>query len=108
MSAEWPVAAWNACARELLEENLSWRQRRQLRKHRWFLVRGSEGGTYRIRRGWVRNVEEVTRWWKDHENTWCGGFSAWRGFPIEDHLLAQKLLIERDEGEFRTLANADY
>lgn len=98
-------------ARQLLEENLTRKQRRSYKAKGYFEVEGASGIVYRIERGETSNVLEMGG------GRWCARFKhvAVRTdncncehcrtmIPIEDLLLAEKLLIEADEMLFRATA----
>ena len=67
-------------------------------------VTGSEGGTYRIRRGYSGNIEDEDGiFYCAHPDMARGGF--W--LPDADVMIAQMLLIQHDEATFLRIANRD-
>lgn len=92
-------------AQELLESCLTTRQRKTLRKQRFFDVRaiGPDGQetVYRIEQGSHGNVYEV-----DAEGRKVRRFCIQPdGVPAGDSMLAQKLMLETDPAAFERIAN---
>lgn len=89
-------------AKELLRRHLTDIQREQMDKNHWFDLRSSGGARYRIHcLTYSENIQRLgrrTRYYCIHLQT----FMQW--FPLDDHLLAQKLLIESDEDAFLSVA----
>lgn len=84
----------------LLRKCLSPLQRLQLEQGMSFMVTGSRGGSYVIHTsGITGNVHEY-RGGVPYKS-WCIYLP---GTPAPDTWLAQKLLLETDEGSFRTIA----
>lgn len=102
-TATWdaPQAKENKKAKELLLSCLTKQQKKQYEKHNWFIVRGSETGlVYRINRKSQINVDLM-----DGDvvvKRLCTVPDEY--VPIEDHLLAQKLMLETDEMDFLSRA----
>lgn len=94
-------------ALRLLEEHLSPQQLADLEATKGFMVVGSDGHTYRIARGSRGNVFRVNRkgqlLWRFCAHITESFFDA--RYPDEDHMLAQKLLLEIDAPSFLKLAN---
>ena len=93
------------------------RAKRKLRQHltheQWveyecngtFLVRSATGKVFRLRDGWIANVEELNADGKQI-HAWCAHVP--RDCPVEDNLLAQLLYLtasEETESEFLRRAN---
>lgn len=88
-------------AERLLREALTELQIRTLEIDGHFEIVGSLGHRYRIRRGSVRNVDQL-----DEAGTVVRSLcAAPLDVPVADAMLAQKLLIESDELAFAFLAN---
>lgn len=89
-------------AQALLVEHLDELQRDEYEQTECFTVIGSDGGEYRIstnsREGNVWRMEEGAR-----VEELCGHLPG--DIPLHDNALAQKLLLETDEDEFRRIAN---
>lgn len=93
-------------AERLLVSALSEQQRREYLEHGHFHVRSPAGRLYRITKGWSGNVKLVP-----HEQAERGEFieslcihpKMW--VPNCDNMLAQKLMIEAAEDDFRRIAN---
>ena len=93
-------------ARRLLVANLNPEQRRELKRKGHFHVAGSKGNIYRIASSLPFNVRlagEARR----SRIFFCLEAED-PDLPMEDVMLAQKLLLETDEGEFLRLANMAY
>jgi type IV secretory pathway VirB10-like protein len=91
-------------AEKLLRESLDKKQREQFNKTKWFFVVSESGKRYRIRRGWVGNVDEINQ--DDMVvATYC--IHPQMHVPIEDSMLIQKLMLEADESRFKQVANRD-
>lgn len=93
-------------ARALLEGNLTSRQHKQFRKKGHFDVWGSKGNCYRIASEFPYNVR-LAGDAKRSKIYFCLEAED-PELPEEDVLLAQKLLLEADEGEFLRVANMAY
>ena len=96
-------------ARQRLQESLSEEQWRTFITHGWFTVKAKSGGAYRLigTEGPVGNIREITlsgevRRWCMHLTDYSYGAAS---YPVEDHLLAQALLIRTDETAFRATAH---
>ena len=80
---------------------MSRKQKSDYKKHEYFFVIGNvTGDKYKITKGRQINIYKVS---KDGTNLsrHCVVFSSENSdLPIEDHLLAQKLLIESNEQHF--------
>jgi hypothetical protein len=89
-------------AKKLLLQCLTLEQKRDYARNKRFRVRSPSGTLYELRHGWAGNVEELNA-----ENKPVRRFCIHpdRTVPVADNLLAQKLLIECDEGRFRKTAN---
>ena len=93
-------------ARALLEENLSREQRKELKRKGYFHVYSSRGNVFRIAREFPFNVRLAGEA-KRSRIFFC--LEAEDPLvPVEDVMLAQKLMLETDEGEFLRLANMAY
>jgi hypothetical protein len=90
-----------AAARELLLSHLDEEQTEEWQRCRRFHVQTANGErTYRIREGITGNIRLIREGQEVEE--YCIHPS---GYPIEDTLLTQKLLLETDEEEFLRIAN---
>jgi hypothetical protein len=90
-------------AERLLLQFLNPDQEVQYRKDRYFEVLSKDGTRrYRIRRGWAGNVTVIDLKGREVEKLCIHPDIS---VPQEDNLLAQKLLLEADEEEFRRTAN---
>lgn len=89
-------------ARQLLLTTLSPQQRRQVKNHNWFEVRGNAtGAVYRVHaHKYLGNI------WDVRANKKYCICVADRKLPLSDHVLAQKLLLEVNEAVFLKTANA--
>jgi hypothetical protein len=95
--------AAGARAWDLLREHLDETQREQFERAGSFVVVAPSGRRYRIRSANTSNVRDET----DGAN-YCVQFRSdpqCLRIPLEDLLLAQKLLLECDEPEFLRIAN---
>ncbi|GAC1642855.1 MAG: hypothetical protein NVS4B2_32510 [Chloroflexota bacterium] len=90
-------------ARTLLLSNLHKQQRRTLKRKGHFDVISSKGNVYRIATMLPYNVRLVGDA-KPSRMFFCLEAED-PNLPVEDVLLAQKLMLENDEGEFLRLAN---
>lgn len=93
-------------ARQLLHQNLTPEQRRELKRKGYFHVWGSKGNVYRIASAFPFNVR-LAGWAKDSRIYFCLEAEDPQ-VPVEDVMLAQKLLLSTDEGEFLRVANMAY
>jgi hypothetical protein len=93
----------NAAARRLLLSQLSPDQAQEYKSSGSFHVQGESGRLYRLSHAWAGNIQVVTKPWGDPLATLC--IHPIERIPIEDSLLAQKLLIESDEDELHAIAN---
>lgn len=87
----------------MLLEHLSQEQREQYEEHEAFLAEAPSGRRYLILYGMTSNVAEL-----DENNRQIARYcihARQRGVPVEDVMLAQKLLIETNEEEFLRIAN---
>lgn len=92
-----------ACARALLLAMLDQQQREQLQRDRFFEVIAKHSKRrYRIRQGTHGNVKLLDDQGREVVS-YCGQPP---GVPEDDAMLAQKLQIEHDEGEYLKRANA--
>jgi hypothetical protein len=92
-----------ARARELLREHLSETQREQFERAGSFIVVAQSGRRYRIRTATTSNVRDETE-----GADYCMQFRSdpqCLSIPLEDLLLAQKVLLECDEPQFLRIAN---
>jgi hypothetical protein len=81
-------------AEDLLQRHLTPEQRKTLRQHGWFRVRGQDGSVWTVRRSIL--TTNVTRTAPDGtSHTYC---SYLRDAPNADTLLVQKLYIEATGG----------
>lgn len=89
-------------AEALLQESLDLKQREQFDKTRWFYVIGQSGKRYRIRHGWIGNIDEI-----GEKDMVVAGYCIHPQIqvPIEDSMLIQKLMLEGDEQRFLEIAN---
>jgi alkanesulfonate monooxygenase SsuD/methylene tetrahydromethanopterin reductase-like flavin-dependent oxidoreductase (luciferase family) len=91
-------------AKELLRGILDKKQLEQFNKTKWFFVVGESGKRYRIRHGWVGNVDEINQ--DDMVvATYC--IHPQIRVPIEDSMAIQKLMLEANESMFKQVANRD-
>lgn len=99
-TAERKVAA--ELAEELLKEHLDDDQRQEFERSRIFHVIGQTGKRYRVKCARSGNVEEL-----DDKGQAVNRFCIHpvELVPDQDTLLAQKLLLQHDEAEFRRIAN---
>jgi hypothetical protein len=96
-----PDARARAC--ELLREHLNETQREQFDRARSFIVVAQSGRRYRIRAAATSNVREEAE-----GVDYCMQFRTdpqCLSIPVEDLMLAQKLLLECDEPQFLRIAN---
>lgn len=93
-------------AKKLLLHHLHAEQRKQLRRKGHFDVDGSRGTVYRISSSFPFNVR-LAGPAKRSRVFFCTEAEDW-GIPRWDVMLAQKLMIEADEGEFLKIANLVY
>ncbi len=92
-----------ARARELLREHLNEAQREQYERAGSFMVVAQSGRRYRIRTATTSNVRDETE-----GADYCMQFRSdpqCLSIPLEDLMLAQKLLLECDELQFLRVAN---
>ena len=92
-----------ARARELLREHLNEAQREQYERAGSFMVVAQSGRRYRIRTATTSNVRDETE-----GADYCMQFRSdpqCLSIPLEDLMLAQKLLLECDEPQFLRIAN---
>jgi hypothetical protein len=106
VAAEQRVAA-SARARQVLLENLTAKQKKEFEKHGWFIVQGQKSNKrYKIMGNvWSGNVHELRA---ANDNTRVASYCCHTPqsmCPLEDNLLAQKLMLETAEEEFLRLAN---
>ena len=93
-----------ANAKALLVAHLTLEQREMLDKQSAIIVE-TETRRYRLRLGWVQNVDELD---KDGKRLGCFCIHPSVSVPAHDNLLAQKLMLETDEDAFRRIANRVY
>lgn len=94
----------NAKAEKLLLQHLTPEQRDEYQRLKRFHVHLPDGRVYRIQKGWAGNVklvesaedERVLESLCIHPRIRC---------PDQDNMLAQKLMLEHSEEEFRRIAN---
>ena len=94
-------------AEGLLYEHLTDEQRAEIKRHKFFVVKGGKTGRkYRINAdgGLVANVHEIDDRGAVRRRL-CAHISHAANAPIFDHLLAQKLMLEYQEEEFLKVAN---
>lgn len=89
-------------AQELLAANLDETQRADMERANGFRVITPQGNTYWVAKGHVGNVYLLNNQGNRVESL-C--IHARDQLPDEDHMLAQKLLLETDEPNFRRIAN---
>ena len=89
-------------AEELLRDSLNAEQLEQFDKTEWFFVIGQSGKCYRIRHGWIGNVDEL-----DQDDMVVAEYCIHPQIqvPVEDSMLVQKLMLEADESRFMEIAN---
>jgi len=90
-------------ARALLLAHLNPDQRAEYERFGCFHVQGPSGRLYRIFHRWAGNIEIVTKPWGDPMAVLC--IHPTEQIPIEDSLLAQKLMIECSEDDLHEIAN---
>ncbi len=92
----------NARATELLMEHLTPEQRKTCKDHGWFIVEGGRSKQqYRINtRSAAGNIDII-----GSNNRLCCHAPYDRGLPKDDHLLAQKLMLQFSEDDFLRIAN---
>jgi hypothetical protein len=96
-------AAAQGRALELLRSHLSETQREEFERSRSFVAVAASGRRYRIRAATTFNVCD-----EGQRDEYCMQFRSdpdCRGIPVEDLMLAQKLLLECDESQFLRIAN---
>lgn len=92
-------------AKELLLANLTPAQKETLEKNKWFLVEGGRSKQrYRIRVGSVSGNIDVMDGDKVRHRL-CAHLNQTIGIPSDDHILAQKLMLEAAEDDFLRTAN---
>ena len=92
-------------ARQLLLSHLTPEQRQTFESNRWFVVQGGKSGRrYRIKDtdDLVANIDVLDGDRVDHRI--CAHAPIDR-FPLHDHLLAQKIMIECEEEQMLKIAN---
>ena len=89
-------------AEELLCGVLDEGQLEQFKKTKWFFVVSQSGRRYRIRHGWIENIDELDRNDMVIAKHCIHPYSR---VPIEDSMLIQKLMLEADEKRFEEIAN---
>lgn len=89
-------------AEKILREHLDTNQRKEYKANAAFHVVTADGKRYRLKKGWAGNVEEIDAAGKAIAR-YC--IHPRESVPHDDNLLAQKLLLETDEREFRRIAN---
>ncbi len=94
-------------AEELLLANLTPEQRDEYKRMKRFSVHLPNGKVYRIRKGFAGNVELVEPGMTGRSLKRVESFCIHPAerIPDQDTMLAQKLLLEADEPEFRRIAN---
>ena len=93
-------------AKKLLLASLDADQRRELKRKGYFHVSGSKGNLYRVASAFPFNVR-LAGYAKRSRVFFCLEAED-PDLPAEDVMLAQKLMLETDEGEFLRLANMAY
>lgn len=88
----------NGKAEVLLRKVLVPAQRAELEEHGYFHVWGKDGHKYRITRGWSHNVHRVCPETGKLKESFCIHPSIQT--PVQDNMLAQKLLLEGDPERF--------
>ena len=95
-----------AKANKLLRDALDRKQKKDFDKRQFFYVRGGESGNlYKIKKGRIGNVEVVDSL-KRVKQKLCAHPQI--SCPDEDTMLAQKVMIEHMENQFRDVANITY
>jgi len=90
-----------AKSRVLLEQFLTDDQQEELTMTGAFHVRGEDRRIYRVRKGYAHNVDLI----ENGEPTRRYCIISKESMPIYDQMLGQKLLLEKNVGEFLRLAN---
>lgn len=93
-------------ARKLLRAGLNKEQRRDLKRKGYFHVVSSKGNIFRVANMFPYNVR-LAGDAKRSRIFFCLEAEDPQ-LPVEDVMLAQKLLLESDEGEFLRVANMAY
>lgn len=88
-------------AKRLLYSCLTNYQKRTYRQNKWFHVTSNKGRKYRISHGDTMNITLIEK--GKPTKKYC---IHPRNVPVEDTMLAQKLLIETNEDQFLKVANA--
>lgn len=92
-------------ARSTLLSLLNAEQRAEYERSEQFVVQGSDGGRYRIRRGVAQNIEDLS---VPYGNVLCAHpemFLPEGQLPAEDAVIAQLLMLRFDEPGFLAVAN---
>lgn len=89
-------------AEELLRETLEKEQLEQFNKTKWFFVISQSGVRYRIRHGWIGNIDELNEL-DQVVAEYC--IHPVLRVPVEDSMLVQKLMLEDDEQRLLQIAN---
>lgn len=89
-------------ATRLLVANLGPTQRRTFKRERYFVVRSRSGKRYRVNYGAAQNIKLL-----DNKGTVLKTYCIHPReiVPVEDTMLAQKLMIQHDEEAFLRIAN---
>lgn len=92
-------------ARKLLREHLTDVEHQQLAEEGYFEIESESGRRYRIYQGFSRNIVEIDPETGLAVARLCahGGYAS--KMPTEDHMLAQKLMLQAAEKDFRKIAN---
>jgi hypothetical protein len=94
-------------AEQLLLDNLTEKQRKQYEKHKYFDVKGSHGGLYRIKFGRQMNIYLLNKSTLDYcrETGEYICFLPDGNLVEQDCMLAQKIALENDEERTLKIAN---
>lgn len=93
-------------ARATLLSLLNAEQRAQYERDGQFVVQGSDGGRYRIRRGVAQNIEDLSVPYRGTILCAHPGMRVEGGdLPTEDAMIAQLLMLRFDEPAFLAVAN---
>lgn len=92
-------------AKQMLFAHLTTHQREMVEKNGWFVIEGGKSGKlYRVKAGGIAgNIEELDKNGEHAVARYCCHLE--NSFPMPDHHLAQKLMLEWDEDTFLRLAN---
>lgn len=97
--------AVNAKARELLMKILSQRQREEFEKQEAFDVEAPSGRLYRVKRKWAGGIIALNKKREEIAELCLVDNVEKQEIPVDDLLVARKLMIESAEDEFLKIAN---